>query len=112
MIEMPFCCWREQILNEIIELNNRYDIKVVIAHIDRYLKFNRLSVFERLFNSGVYLQMNIGAMSSCLKARKLRKLMYRKMIHFFGSDAHNTTNRKSTWQEFDKYGFEPVISEI
>lgn len=112
LVEMPFCPWREQVVNEIIELNNRYDIKVVIAHIDRYLKFNKLRIFEKLVNHGVHLQMNIDAMNGCIKARKLKKLVSCGMIHFFGSDAHNTTTRKSTWDEFDKYGMKPVISKI
>lgn len=112
LVEMPFCTWHTQTINEILELNSRYDIKVVIAHIDRYLKYNPIHIFEELYNNGVYLQMNIDGMHSWLKAHKLKKLLSLKMIHFFGSDAHNTTDRKPSWEQFEKYGVRPAIQTI
>lgn len=112
LVEMPFYKWSEQVLNDIIELNSHQDVQVVIAHIDRYLKFIPVKVLEALSRQGIFFQMNIDAMGFWSRARKLKKLLSNNMIQFFGSDTHNMTVRAPKWEEFKKYNLKPCIDKI
>lgn len=70
----------------------------IIAHAERYpALYKKLAALEELVDMGVYIQMNAG---SILGAEGFgmkhfcKKVMKSGMLHFVGSDAHNTKDRK------------------
>ncbi len=75
----------------------------IAAHIERYeaLQLHQDRV-EELIDLGAYIQVNIGSMVGGAfdkSARYLRKLFNNGMIHFFGSDAHDSKDRTCRFQE-------------
>ena len=75
----------------------------ICAHIERYeaLQGDDERVAE-LIDLGAYIQVNIGSMVGGLfdkNARWLRKIFNKGMIHFFGSDAHDSQYRTCKFQE-------------
>lgn len=93
LLEMPMCTWSEYMIRELIELSFKGDIKIVLAHIERYFSLQKRSVWERLFESGILAQVNASFFASIFTKRKAMAMLKKGNVHFLGSDCHNTTSR-------------------
>lgn len=93
LLEMPMCTWSEYMIRELIELSFKGDIKIVLAHIERYYSLQKRSVWDRLFESGILAQVNASFFASVFTKRKAMKMLNKGNVHFVGSDCHNTTSR-------------------
>ena len=61
LIEMPFEPWSERVLAETLEISER-GIQVVFAHVERYFRFQRADMWQRLSDRGIYMQTNANAL--------------------------------------------------
>ena len=93
LLEMPFCTWGEYAVKEVCDLAGQGSITLVLAHIERYLGYQRPDVLYRLLDSGVLLQCNASFFCDFLSKRRAFGMLQKGMIHFLGSDAHNLTDR-------------------
>jgi len=93
LLEMPFEKWSEMTIKEVATLARSGRVKVVLAHIERYLPYQNPAVWERLFESGVMTQVNAGFFTGFLTKRKAFKMLANGSIHVIGSDCHNLTSR-------------------
>ena len=67
-------------------ISNGYE--PIIAHAERYPVIRKnLEHLEQLVDMGAYIQMNADSISG-------KKVMKQNLLHFVGSDAHNTGDRK------------------
>lgn len=93
LLEMPFCTWPESYLSELVEIGRNTGLCVVLAHVDRYFRFQKPDVWEYLLQEGILLQANASAfLDRKVQKNVLRLLRYRK-IHFVASDCHNMMQR-------------------
>ncbi|MBQ7968420.1 MAG: capsular polysaccharide biosynthesis protein [Clostridia bacterium] len=93
LLEMPMSSWTEYMIRELIEMSGRGSIKIIIAHIDRYLNLQKKGVLERILESGILMQVNASFFISFASKRKALSLLKEGNIHFIGSDCHNTVSR-------------------
>ncbi len=93
LLEMPFSVWTEYTVRELVELSTRSDIKLCLAHIDRYLRLQKRSVWERLYESGILMQVNASFFTDFFTRRKALVMLCEGAIHFIGSDCHNLRSR-------------------
>ena len=93
LLEMPFARWDESVFRELTELSSRGKMQVVLAHIERYLPFQKASVFEELLKRGILIQVNAGYFTSLRTRFRALSLLKKGMIHFIGSDCHDIKNR-------------------
>jgi len=93
LIEMPFNEWTEFSIREICDISNRGRFTVVLAHIERYLKYQKPKTLDRLLQNGVLFQCNATFFISGFTSHKAFKMLKKMKIHFLGSDCHNLTNR-------------------
>ncbi len=93
LLEMPFRRWTDYEINEIYDISNRAGIVVVLAHIERYLKYQKPAVLQALINSGVLIQCNASFFTAGITSFKAFKMLKNNQIHFIGSDCHNLTTR-------------------
>lgn len=93
LLEMPMMHWTEYTVNELIELSATADLKLVLAHIERYLPMQSLQVFDRLRENGILMQVNASYFKKLSSRRKALSLLDAGFIHFLGSDTHNMTDR-------------------
>ncbi len=93
LLEMPMRKWTEYIIREVIEIASSGKITVVLAHIERYLRFQDKRVIEELILSGVLLQANAYFFLSIGTRIKAISMLKNDMLHFIGSDCHNLTDR-------------------
>ncbi len=97
LFEMPFSKWTDEDIENIIEMKTTLDINVVIAHIERYMAFQKKDTIPLLLNEGIHIQSNAEFFVS--NRREAIKLLEKGYIQILGSDMHNTTTRS---QNLDK----------
>lgn len=93
LLEMPMKKWTEYTVRELIELSSKSEIKVVLAHIERYLHFQDKFLLEELISQGILIQANAEFFINFLTRRKAVTMLKQGHIHFIGSDCHNLTSR-------------------
>ena len=93
LLEMPISKWTEYTVRELTELSCKGNMKIILAHIERYLSLQRQGVWEMLFENGILFQVNASFFTSFMTKHKAISLLREGMIHFVGSDCHNITSR-------------------
>lgn len=93
LLEMPMSSWTEYMVRELEELSGKNGIKLVLAHIERYLNLQSQAVWDRLQSSGILMQVNASFFTEFASKRKAISLLSEGMIHFVGSDCHGLTHR-------------------
>ena len=103
LLEMPFHPWSRQMVQDVMELNSRSNIQVILAHIERYFSFAPADVWEPLRKCGVLMQSNADFFLDWKTRRKALKMYKNGEIHFLASDCHNMTARAPNLGEAMKY---------
>lgn len=93
LLEMPMTEWTEYMVRELTELSGKSSIRIVLAHVERYLGLQKQAVRERIFDSGILMQVNASFFTSFASKRKAVSLLREGKIHFVGSDCHNMATR-------------------
>lgn len=95
LLEMPFQKWTGRVTAEVIQIAQDRGLRVLLAHIDRYLTFQTPDTWERLAANGVLFQVNASAfLDGWSSRRRACKLLREGAIAALGSDCHNMKNRK------------------
>jgi len=93
LLEMPVMTWPEYTVRELVEMSGKSNCRIVLAHIERYLRLQKRAVWERLYESGVLMQINASFLTGCISGRRAVSLLSEGGAHFIGSDCHNMTSR-------------------
>lgn len=92
LLEMPISRWSEGMIRELIELSSMGGVKLVLAHIERYLRLQNHRLWEYLYGNGILMQVNASFFTS-LGKWKAFSLLKNGGIQFIGSDCHNLSYR-------------------
>lgn len=93
LLEMPFAKWSEYEVRELEDLAARGGIRLILAHIERYLPFEGRDVWRRIAESGILTQVNASFFTSVTTRHKALSMLKDGQIHFIGSDCHNVSSR-------------------
>lgn len=97
LFEFPYRGFEKWMEDELDNVRAKYPLELVIAHVHRYLDYYSKSQTENLIGLNAILQIN----NEAFEVRKERKLVTRLIEEgyplIFGSDAHNTDQRKPNW---------------
>lgn len=97
LIEMPVCRWTTRMIAFIQEVNSRETITVLLAHIERYLRYQNGKALEQLQKDGVLMQASTGFF---IENRRMAMKMLRKgKIQLLGTDTHNMDQRKPNFTQ-------------
>lgn len=94
LLEMSVTKWTEYTIRELIELSGLGGITFILAHIERYLRLQHRSVWERLYESGILMQSNADFFVELMSRHKALSMLQNNLINFIGSDCHNTSTRQ------------------
>jgi len=97
LIEMPFSRWSSYDIENILKVKYELGLNVVIAHIERYMDYQKKETLPLLVEKGIRIQSNSEFFLS--SRREALKLLEKDYIHILGSDMHNTTTRSQTLPE-------------
>lgn len=120
LLELPFEHFYENFFIDFSKFMNRCSQKILLAHIERYLKFgNTQKEIDRVLAfGGISCQMNCSSLAeaSWLHQGKIIKMIKSGTINVLGSDAHNLHRRPPMFKEalniINKKCGKDVISEI
>lgn len=94
LLEMPFTAWNERMLYEVRELEDNLRCTVLIAHIERYLRFQRGQWFWHMLEEmHALIQSNASFFIGRLSRPRALRLLTADRIHLLGSDSHNLDTR-------------------
>ena len=99
LLEMPFERWSDYMVQEIIDLSCDGELVVLLAHIDRYLPWQKDSTWEQLLMYGVKMQANAEFFASRLSSRRACRMLNEGYIHVLGTDCHNMTHRAPNMEQ-------------
>lgn len=95
LLEMPFYSWPEPIWDTLFSLCEREDLRVVIAHANRYPAQD----IELLIREGVPLQLNVSCLTRPLKRRRYLSWIERGAVAYLGSDIHMLGSGYREWEK-------------
>lgn len=93
LIEMPMKKWTEYTLRELSEISASGNVTVVLAHIERYLRFQPKGLIDELVCDGILVQVNADFFLSLGSRFKAMSMLRSGLIHFIGSDCHDLVHR-------------------
>lgn len=93
LVEMSMSKWTEYTVRELVELTGSGVFTVVLAHIERYMKLQNSKIMDRLYESGILMQVNASFFNEFGTRHKALNLLRDGGIHFIGSDCHNLASR-------------------
>lgn len=94
LLEMPFQTWTEGEIREAEELCRCGRFTVMLAHIERYWKDQKPSVWQRLREAGAVFQCNASFFRPGLHQGAAIRLLRRGFVQVAGTDCHNMDSRK------------------
>ena len=97
LLELPFRDYEDWMSEEINAIASGYGLKVVLAHIHRYLEYYSPDNFERILQTDAIFQFNNDAFLVQRDKELLDRLIKEKRPIIFGSDAHNMGARRPNW---------------
>ncbi len=102
LLELPYRRFAGWMAEEIYHISAEYNLKVMLAHVHRYLAYYSKEELETILSANAILQINNEAFADW-KEKKLAKQIISDHKRFaFGSDAHNLSSRKPNWNLLQK----------
>ncbi|MBQ9757729.1 MAG: hypothetical protein IJW15_04895 [Clostridia bacterium] len=96
LVEMPFEEWNRYTYMTLAKLYTAKGITPIIAHVERYLDFQKesdIEVVKKLKDVNALIQMNTSFLTYKPSRRRALNLIKKGLINFLGSDTHNTETR-------------------
>ena len=98
LLELPFYRWPESVWETVDCLNDRDDIRIVIAHADRYPPED----IERLIGEGISLQLNVECFKNPLRRKRYISWIKKGYVKYLGSDIHMLGSVYRDWEKCRK----------
>lgn len=105
LLEMPFCPWTQSMLTDVQNLAAS-GITPILAHFERYLGWNDVSLMLELKQCGVKIQSNASFFINEKTEGLALKLVKDGFIDCMGSDMHNLSSRPPNL----KQGYQAIIN--
>lgn len=87
LLEMPMSYWNTNIIDTVLELDNRFDI--ILAHIDRYPTSN----VSKLVDLGIAAQINTSHITKHHNFKRLKEWLGEDAVWALGSDIHGKDSK-------------------
>ena len=94
LIEMPFNRWSDYTYQSLSYLALNRNVIPIIAHIERYLDFQKDDVIDKLIDADALIQINGSFILEKNTRRKALSMIKKGMVCYLGSDCHNLNDRR------------------
>ncbi len=98
LLELPYREYAPWMSEEIYNISAEFHLRVILAHVHRYLEYYSKSEMQTILSSNVILQANNEAFASWKERRLVKSLLAEGKLLVFGSDAHNLGRRRPNWE--------------
>ena len=93
LIEMPFRRWSRNMIDELVFLRKSRGVRPILAHVERYMRYQPLGTVGELCDSGIWMQANDSFFLSWQTSWLALRMLKKHRIQFIGSDCHGTKKR-------------------
>lgn len=97
LLEMPFSRWSDRVIQDVLALNERKEIHIILAHIDRYLAFQDPNIWPYFVDHDILVQVNTSFFRGFFNRRRAEKMIRQGLIHVLGTDCHSLNSRGPDW---------------
>lgn len=111
LLELPYRAYSKWMSEEIYNIGVEFKLKVMLAHVHRYLEYYSKEELEGILSAKAVMQINNEAFSSWKEKKLVKRVIADEKRFAFGSDAHNTDDRKPNWDLLKKK-VKPEIIEL
>ena len=94
LIEPPYSKWDSWVYDELFKIAAKFGVDIIIAHAERFRRFNSIDKIERLKEMDFRIQVNVDDLGTLFRKSDAVDLMKRGLVDFIASDCHNTETRK------------------
>lgn len=102
MLELPYRPYEKWMSEEIYNLAAEYDLKIMLAHIHRYIGYYSKDDIEAILSLNAVMQINNEAFSYWSEKKLAKQIISSEKKFVFGSDAHDNMDRKPNWELLKK----------
>ncbi|MBQ3824148.1 MAG: hypothetical protein II808_02945 [Clostridia bacterium] len=105
LLELPYEKFSHVFCDEIESLIAKYEIKPVMAHVERYTSWYDwpYGFLEKIDYYGTVYQFNVTSLAPFLLRRKIKSLLDEGLPAVFGSDTHSVKSRPPRFDLFVKH---------
>ena len=104
LLEMPFKEWTDYSINEILRIQSSKKVKLILAHIERYIKYQKNKQFiEKFISNSILIQSNANFFNNFSTKYKAIKMLKNGTIQLIGTDSHNIKHRPPTMDKATNY---------
>ncbi len=82
------------VFQELERIERKQQVRIILAHVERYLLPCNRQIFRQLFQKDYLLQINAEGLQGGISAVWIRTLIKQQKIQLIASDSHNLTDRK------------------
>ncbi len=93
LLEMNSSKWGDYTIRELAEIQDAGRLYIVLAHIERYLDFQKKGVADSLIQNDIMLQINASYLNDFFGRKKAISMLKKGTVRFIGSDCHNMEKR-------------------
>lgn len=97
LLELPYRKHKDWMSEEIYNISAEYGLKVILAHIHRYLEYYSKEQIQQILSTDAVFQINNEAFASLRERRFVKALIKQERSLVLGSDCHNIADRKPNW---------------
>jgi protein-tyrosine phosphatase len=102
MLELPYRPFTKSFLDSFANFVYSCDVKIILAHIERYYDFSEEKMVEQVLAHGLISQGNCDSVVSMRTRRKTLSLIKSGHINLLGSDLHSTDGRPPRFGEAER----------
>ncbi len=103
LLEMPTERWTDYTVRELISIQSAGNVKLILAHIDRYLNLQTEQTWSKLYEAGILMQVNASVFTEFTSRRRAAAFLVSGKIHMIGSDCHSVKHRPPLLREAFQY---------
>ena len=97
LLELPYRDYADWMSEEIYNISAEYSLKIILAHVHRYLEYYSKEQLEKILSSECIMQVNNEAFTSWSEKKMVKNIIKEGRTIVFGSDAHNMGTRCPNW---------------
>lgn len=102
LLELPYRGYKEWMLEEAHNISVEYHLRIVFAHIHRYLEYYSKEEMRRVLSMHAIFQINNEAFETLSQRNFVKSLIKEEKRLIFGSDAHDLAERRPNWDLLKK----------
>ena len=102
LLELPYRAYSKWMSEEIYNIGAEFNLKVMLAHVHRYLEYYSKDELEAILSTKAVMQINNEAFAGWREKKIVKRIIADEKRFAFGSDAHNLDDRKPNWDLLKK----------